>query len=267
MNATRIYAIFLRQIYLMRGSYTRIIPLFVWIMVDMVLWGFMTQYLNSVNNAGMNFVPLLLGAVLMWDFFSRVMQGLATAFFEDCWTRNFLNFFATPLSTGEYISGLVTTSIFTSIAGLIAMILFAGSVFGLSFLSYGVALFPALLTLFLFGIAIGILGITLVLRFGPAAEWLIWPMPALLSPFVGVFYPLSVLPAWMQAVAKILPPSYVFENIRAIVHGQTADAAGLWGGLLLSAGYVAFASWVFARIYRYALNTGLIARYGSETVS
>jgi len=267
MSLTRIYAIFLRQMYLLRGSLTRIIPLFVWITVDMILWGFMTRYLNTVGESGMNFVPLLLGAVLMWDFFTRVMQGLATAFFEDCWSRNFLNFFATPLSTGEYISGLVLTSIATSMFGLLVMLFLSGVVFGLSFWAYGIALLPLLLTLFMFGIAIGILGVALVLRFGPSAEWLIWPLPALLSPFVGVFYPIAVLPEWMQAIAKILPPSYVFENIRAIVHGQAISQAGLWGSLALSAGYIVVSAWIFTRIYKFALNTGLIARYGSETVS
>ncbi len=81
----------LRQFYLLRGSPARILPLFAWVAIDMVLWGFITRYLNSVARAGFNFVPALLGAVLLWDFFSRVMQGVTTAFFEDVWSRNFLN--------------------------------------------------------------------------------------------------------------------------------------------------------------------------------
>src|SRR3546814_2753490 len=83
-----------------------------------VLWGFITRYLNSVGPSGMDFVPTLLGAVLLWDFFSRVMQGVTTAFFEDVWSRNFLNVFASPLTIAEYISGLVLTSVITSIVGL-----------------------------------------------------------------------------------------------------------------------------------------------------
>ncbi|HVB37734.1 MAG TPA: hypothetical protein VND92_04320, partial [Vicinamibacterales bacterium] len=93
-------AIVLRQAYLMRGSVARLVPLFAWVAVDMVLWGFITRYLNDVSRAGLNFVATLLGAVLLWDFFSRVMQGVTTAFLEDVWSRNFLNLFATPLSIG-----------------------------------------------------------------------------------------------------------------------------------------------------------------------
>ncbi len=88
----------LRQFYLYRGSPVRVVPLFAWVTVDIVLWGFITKYLNAIASSGFNFVPSLLGAVLLWDFFIRVMQGVTMAFFEDVWSRNFLNIFATPLS-------------------------------------------------------------------------------------------------------------------------------------------------------------------------
>jgi ABC-2 type transport system permease protein len=95
----------LRQLYLYRGSPQRILPMFAWVAIDILLWGFITRYLNQVSHAGFNFVPALLGAVLLWDFLTRVMQGVTMAFFEDVWSRNFLNFFATPLRTSEYLRG------------------------------------------------------------------------------------------------------------------------------------------------------------------
>src|SRR5580698_9032342 len=140
MNLRRLAAIVLRQIYLWRGSPQRVLPMFAWVALDILLWGFITRYLNSVAQAGFNFVPALLGAVLMWDFFSRVMQGVTTAFFEDVWSRNFLNVFATPLRISEYVSGLVMSSIATSMMGLIAMLVLATSAFGLSFFMYGALL-------------------------------------------------------------------------------------------------------------------------------
>ncbi|MFA5084852.1 MAG: ABC transporter permease, partial [Candidatus Omnitrophota bacterium] len=106
MSLHRVFAIVLRQIYLIRGSFPRVFPLFAWVVVDMVLWGYLTKYLNSVTSSGFNFVPVLLGAVLLWDFFIRIMQGVAMAFFEDVWSRNFLNIFATPLLISEYVTGL-----------------------------------------------------------------------------------------------------------------------------------------------------------------
>jgi ABC-2 type transport system permease protein len=147
------------------------------------------------------------------------------------------------------------------------MLLLATGVFGLSFFSYGVMLVPFLLVLFLFGIALGIFGSALVLRLGPASEWFVWPIPALLSPFAGVFYPLSTLPRWMQWIGHALPPSYVFEGMRAIVAGHTASPTLLAAGAVLAAAYILLASWFFTRIYRYAVRTGLIARYSAESVS
>jgi ABC-2 type transport system permease protein len=214
MNATRTAAIVLRQFYLMRGSPARVLPMFAWVAIDIVLWGFITRYLNTVASAGFNFVPALLGAVLLWDFLTRVMHGVTTAFFEEVWSRNFMNIFATPLSISEYVTGLVLTSISTSAVALIVMLVLASAVFGLSWFVYGLLLIPFLLVLFLFGVALGIFGCAVVLRFGPAAEWLIWPVPALLSPLACVFYPLAVLPGWMQSLARLLPPSYIFEGMR-----------------------------------------------------
>jgi len=164
------------------------------------IWGFITKYLNAVASPGFDFVPLLLGAVLLWDFFARVMQGVTMAFFEDVWSRNFLNVFATPITTGEYVSGLVLSSVFTSTIGLAVMVVMAAAAFGLSFVGYGVAIVPALLILFLFGIALGT---------WPALGW----------------------------------------------------------GALLAVSAIVLASWVFARVFRHAIRTGLVARYSAETVS
>ncbi|MFL5574627.1 MAG: ABC transporter permease [Gemmatimonadaceae bacterium] len=267
MRPSRAAAVALRQFYLMRGSLSRVLPLFVWVAVDMVLWGFMASYLNTVAPPGLNFVPVLLGAVLLWDFLTRVMQGVTMAFFEDVWSRNFLNVFATPLSLPEYVGGLVLSSVATSAVGLVVMLLVATAAFGLSFAVYGAMLVPFLLVLFLFGIALGVLGSAIVLRLGPAAEWFVWPIPGLISPFVGVFYPLTTLPRWMQHVAHLLPPSYVFEGMRAIVAGQAFSAAALLRGGGLAVLYVLLACWIFTRVHRYAVRTGLIARYSAESVA
>jgi ABC-2 type transport system permease protein len=267
MHPRRTAAIVLRQFYLMRGSPARILPLFGWVAIDIILWGFITRYLNSIARSGFNFVPVLLGAVLLWDFFTRVMQGVTIAFFEDVWSRNFLNIFATPLSIWEYVLGLVISSIATSSLGLIVMLMLATSVFGLSFFVYGLILVPSLLVLFAFGIALGIVASAIVLRLGPAAEWFIWPIPALLSPFAAVFYPLSTLPRWMQYVAHLLPPSYVFEAMRAILAGRATSPVVLFWAASLAVLYIALAGWFFTRIYRHAVRTGLIARYSAESLS
>jgi len=130
----------LRYFYLLRGTPARWMPIFVWVAIDIVLWGFITKFLNSVAASRLNFVPALLGAVLLFDFFIRVMHGVAGVFLEDVWSRSFLNLFASPLTIPQYLLGLVVTSTVTSLIGLLVMLVLATSLFGLSFFDFGLTL-------------------------------------------------------------------------------------------------------------------------------
>ena len=267
MKLRPIAGIVLRQIYLMRGSPVRLFPMVTWVAIDIVLWGFITRYLNTVSGAGVNFVPTLLGGVLLWDFCTRIMQGVTTAFLEDVWSRNFLNLFSSPLSISEYILGLVITSVATSSIGVVVMLLLATGIFHLQFFSMGLPLIGFLTVLFVFGISLGIFGSAVVLRFGPASEWLLWPLPALLSPFAAVFYPLAVLPQWMQGVARALPPAYVFEGMRTLLAGHPFPGVLLLQGSLVAALELLLAAYFYGRVYGRAVRTGLLARYSAESVA
>jgi ABC-2 type transport system permease protein len=267
MNLSRMAAIPLRQFYLYRGSVARIVPQFAWVTIDVVLWGFMAKFLSVETQSRYHFLPSLLGAVLFWDFMTRVMQGLTMAFFEDVWSRNFLNIFGSPITVPEYLGGLVISGIATSLVGLLAMVVVATLAFGLSFAAYGAMLVPFILVLFLFGMALGIVSIAIVLRLGPAAEWFVWPIPALLAPLAAVYYPLSTLPSWMQWLARLLPPSYVFEGMRAVVAGQPVSSSTLAVAFALSLVYIVLAGWIFERVFRFTVKTGLIARYSAESIN
>ncbi len=261
-------ACLLRQYYLLRSSPTRIVPLFAWVAIDIVLWGFITRYLNSVSSARFNFVPAMLGAVLLWDFMTRVMQGITTAFLEDVWSRNFLNLFASPLSVSEYLTGLVLSSIATSVIGLIAMVALATLAFGLSFFVYGSMLAAFLLVLFLFGISLGIFGCALVLRFGPAAEWFIWPIPAFISPSGLRLLPaLGAAPLDAMAGPPHSRPAMCLKGCAGCLLGHRIAAAPLAIGSALAVLYLLLMARLFTSVYRHAVRTGLIARYSAETVS
>ncbi|MCX7661326.1 MAG: ABC transporter permease, partial [Candidatus Omnitrophica bacterium] len=255
------------RIYLIRSNYTRIVSLFFWIIVDILLWGFLTHYLNHINKSEVNFVTLLLGAVLFWDFFNRIMYGVVMGFLEDVWARSFVNLFCSPILLKEYLAGLILSSLIVGSIALGIMVFIACFIFGLSFLAYGwVALF-SLIILLLFGISFGILAISIMLRFGPSAEWLIWPLPAVLAPFVGIFYPVEILPSWMQGISRVLPASYVFESLRQVVLRQTLNYTHLGISFILVCGYLAFFSWLFYLIYIDTLKSGRIARYSAENIS
>jgi ABC-2 type transport system permease protein len=267
MNLRPVLGIVLRQLYLLRSSPVRVLPLFAWVLIDIVLWGFMARYLNTLEAKTVDFVPQLVGAVLFWDFFARVMQGVTMPFFEDLWSRNFVNLFAAPLSIAEYVGGLVIASTLTSALGLVVMFVLATTAFGLQLFTLGLWLAPALFVLFLFGTALGIVACALVLRFGPASEWLVWPIPALLSPFAAVFYPLSTLPGWMRAVAHAIPPSYIFEDLRSVLAGRAPEPGAQLLAAAMALVQVLLAARLFVAVYRHAVRRGLLARYSAESVS
>jgi ABC-2 type transport system permease protein len=269
MNLSRIYAIYVRQLFLIKSNPTRLASIFVWLLIDIIQWGFISQYLGSLGRATFSFITVILGAVILWEFMSRIQQGILMAFLEDIWTQNFINFFASPLKVREYLTGLIATSITTGLAGFAAMALVAGLVFGYNVLRVGFLLLPFTVILLLFGIAMGIFVSAVIFRLGPSAEWLGWPIPMLLSLFSGVFYPVSTLPPFLQVLAATIPPSYVFENMRTILATGAAPpdlASSLLIGAALDAVYLYLMSRFFIVIYRKNLKSGTIARFNAEAL-
>src|SRR5271157_2724174 len=264
MSLSRIFAVFVRQLFLFKSNPTRLVSIFLWLIIDVILWGFISRYLGSMGQATFSFITVIMGAIILWEFMSRIQQGIMMAFLEDIWSQNFINFFASPLKIREYLSGLVLTSICSGIAGFLVMIAIAGPLFGYNAFKTGLLLLPFMLILLVFGIAMGIFVSALIFRLGPSAEWLGWPIPLVLSVFSGVYYPVSTLPAALRAFARLIPPSYVFETCRAVLATGSLPAdfgSNLLLGALLSLLYLLATSVLFVRVYRRNLATGSIARF------
>lgn len=267
MNITRVCAIFMRQWFLIKGNPTRLFNIFVWMAIDVMLWGYMSKYLSTFGQATFGLVTVLLGAIILWEFLTRIQQGIMTAFLEDVWSQNFVNYFASPLQMKEYLAGLVLTSLMTSIFAFVIVTVIAIGLFGYSIFKVGLLILPFLLVLLLFGMSIGFFVTTIIFRFGPSAEWYAWPIPFLLSIVSGVYYPVSTLPPALQAAAKIFPSSYVFESFRSIIaNGGFSAELGrdLAIATLLALAYLYGAYRLFLAAYHRNLKTGGIARFSAE---
>jgi ABC-2 type transport system permease protein len=269
MSISRVSAIFVRQLFLYKSNPTRLASIFLWLVIDVIQWGFISKYLGSFGEATFSFITVILGAIILWEFMARIQQGIMMAFLEDIWTQNFINFFASPLKIREYLSGLVTTSVVSGLAGFLVMVAIAGALFGYNVLKTGLLLIPFMLILLTFGIAMGIFVSAVVFRLGPSAEWLGWPIPMVLSVFAGVYYPISALPPTLAVFAKLIPPAYVFQSLRAILAsgGFPPDLVqDLVIGALLSIAYLVGACYFFVAIYRRNLKSGSIARFNAESL-
>lgn len=269
MKFSRVYAIFLRQWYLVKGSPTRLIGMFIWLVLDIFMWGFINKYLGSFGEATLSFTTVILGAIILWEFTSQVQRGVMMSFMEDIWSSNFINYFASPLTMTEYVGGLVLTTIVSSAVGATIALALVRIAFGYSLFKIGLLLIPFILVLFIFAVAIGLLIASIIFRLGPSAEWLGWPIPMILSIFSGVFYPIAVLPAALQSIAHLIPASYVFESMRAIlatgVFSPEIRSNLLVGGTLAVA-YLLATFWLFVRVYKYNLRNGNLTRFNAEAL-
>lgn len=267
MRLPRIYAIFLRQLYLLTNNPTRLAGNFVWLTISIVQWGFITKYLGTLGKANFNFITVILGALILWEFLTRIQQGMMMAFLEDIWSNNLLNFFASPLTIAEYATGLLASSIITAAVGLLAMTMIAGLGFGYDIFVMGLHMIPSVIILFLFGTALGLFTCGMIFRLGPSAEWLSWPLPMILSLISGVYYPIETLPGPLAAIARCFPPAYVFESLRKVIE-QTASTPLILReqtiGLVLALGYLMLAFLLFRRVYRHNLATGRLARFNAS---
>jgi ABC-2 type transport system permease protein len=245
-----------------------VLPLFVWVAVDMVLWGFITRYLNAVSKAGLDFVTTLLGAVLLWDFFARIIHGVTTAFLEDVWSRNFFESVRDAVvgcrirrgfggiecrlephwprghdRSGDHIVRTVIPPV-RNHCGPVS----PGAV-------------PVRDRLGHRGQRPGALAGACV-RVADLAD-----------PGVDRAVRRRVLfrcPRFLAGCALIsyaLPPSPVFEGMRAIVAGEGVSVVALLRGGVLAVLYLVLACWLFTLIYRRAVRVGLIARYSAENIS
>jgi ABC-2 type transport system permease protein len=266
MKYRPVFGIVARQFYLIRRSPVRVISNLGSGVIEIVLWGLITTYLRTLGTAEVRFVGGLLGMVLLWNFCQRIMSGITFTFLEDVWSRNFLNIFASPLTTAEYLTGLVISGALMTALNMFVMLALVYLAFGLNILTLGIALVSLGLILFVFGTTLGVIGCAVLLRFGPSAEWLIWPLPGLISWFACVFYPLSALPSWMQIIAKLIPASYVFEAARQILLGRGYDSLYIGTGALVALVELTLAFHILMRVYRHAIRTGLIARYSAEAI-
>lgn len=263
IDLKRSYAVFLRQLYLIkRGS--RLINIFYWPTLDLLTWGFITAYLTNIGRSGFNLLTVLLSAVLLWNFYTRAQLGFHMAFLEDTWVRNLINFFATPLTVAEYVTGLVLTSIVAGVSSLALPILVAWLLFTYNIFQFGFLFIPYLVVIFIFGWAIALFAMALMLRFGASAESLTWTLPFMFTPFSGVYYPISSLPLWAQKISYGIPTSYVFEGMRQVVLSGNFDMTKLLYGFGLAIAYFFAAYFVVIWVYKIVLRRGLITRFSVE---
>jgi ABC-2 type transport system permease protein len=258
----RVGGIMLRQAYLYKRTLHRWLEILYWPTVDVLLWGFLTLYLQRNTTDISSVAPRILGALILWDVMFRAQQSVAVGFLEDMWGRNVLNIWASPIRASEYITGTILIGILRVAIGASVAITLGVVLYNFNFFSLGLVLVPFVLALAIMGWAVGVVTTAVVLRLGQGAEELAWAIAFLFQPFSCVFYPLAVLPGWMQAIAKCIPASYIFEGMRQILAEGPFPTKLLVQAYLVDAIYVVAAWAIFAWMLKAVRERGLLSRFG-----
>jgi len=252
MNLTlsigRISALLLRYVYLLRSSWPRIIEIAYWPTMQMIIWGFVSQYF-SASSPELTTGGILISVVLVWDSLFRSHISYTLSFLEELWSRNLGNLFVSPLRPIELIVSLASISMMRTLIGMVPAALLAIPFFGVSVFEIGFPLLAFFFNLVFTGWAISQFVTGILIRYGLGAESLTWVLPFLIAPFSCIYYPLDTLPEWMRTVAEVIPTSYVFEGMRSLLLDGVWRADLLLTAFLLNLLYffmgVGFFFWAF----------------------
>jgi ABC-2 type transport system permease protein len=258
----RVAAMVERYWYLLRSSWARLVELIYWPAVQMLMWGFLQLYIGENASFFARAGGLFIGAVLLWDILFRGQLGFSVSFLEEMYARNLANLMMSPLRTSEFISALMIMSIVRLAIGLVPVSLMAIAFFGFNLWGLGLALAAFFANLILTSWSVGIFVSGLVLRNGLGAETFAWSIMFLFLPLTCVYYPVSVLPEYLQYVAWALPPTYVFEGMRALLIDHVFRADLMIQALALNAVMMIVAVIAFIRLLDSARNQGSLLQTG-----
>jgi len=258
----RINAMVLRYTYLVRRSWPRILELVYWPAVQLILWGFITKFFLTNSTWLAQASGVLLAAVILWDVLFRGQLGVSLAFFEEMYSRNLGHLFASPLRALELVGALLLISMIRTLIGVGGAALLAIPLFDFSIFGLGLPLLAFFFNLLVMGWAIGLLVSGLVLRYGLGAESLAWVAIFAIAPLSGIYYPVSVLPDWLQTVAWALPSSHVFEGMRAIMFDQVFRADQMLQAAALNLVFLTVGTGVFLMAFNSARQRGLLLHIG-----
>jgi len=261
-SARRVRAMVRRHAYLFLKSWPRIVSTMYYPTVTMVLWAFITIYLRPTASFLQDAPGFFIGAVLLWDVLYRGQLGVSLTFIEEVYARNLGNLFVSPLRLGEFIASQLAMSIVRALIGVGGACLFAYLLFRYSIFSFGFALIAFFVLLIAFSWAIGLAVSSIILRAGLGAEEIAWAAIFLLAPVSGVYYPIDVLPVWLQAIAAVLPTAHVFEGMRALLLRHEFLWDRFWWAAGLDALYYAIGVLMFRAAVAKARERGSLMSQG-----
>ena len=262
MKIRRILSLMLRHFYLIKASLPRIVDLIYWPTVQIILWGFVSKFFTMHSSYFNNTAGIILSAAILYDFLFRSSISYNMLFLEEIWSRNLINLFVSPIKINEIVIALTCTALLRTMIGLVPAVLIAIPLFGISLLELGYPLILLLLSLYIFGITLGLLVTAGLVRFGPSFENIAWASLFFIAPIGCIYYPVEILPNWLQPIALALPLAHIFEETRSILITNTVHYSNIYYALTLNMIYLFLAICTFYYSFKTAKIKGSLINVG-----
>lgn len=230
MKFYRVNALMLKYWYIGLRRLDRLLDVFYWPLIGMLVWGFAAYYVTDLVKNNL-IIGIFVGGAILWTFFNRAQNDIGIYILEDFWSRNIFNLFASPMKNSELIVSTAIFGLVRSLASFLFLVLIGYLLYSFNLFSIGILYVSVFASgLILFAWVIGIFVTGMILRYGSRIQSFAWTIGWLIQPFSAVFYPLSSLPDWLQKISLLFPPTYIFEGMRTALNNGTMD----WRNLALS---------------------------------
>ncbi len=228
-----------------------------------------TQVLGNVSQAQIDSLTLyLVIGTSVWSYLSVTFDGITELVTLERWEGTIEHTFMAPISRFTHMVGSCWYAILHGLLFTFAQLILVASFFrlDLSQANYLTAVFILLVGSVSF-IGFGIAAAVLPLLFTERGSQMSYIVKAVILLVSGVYYPISVLPGWMQPAARISPATYVLDGLRdALQHNAPIWSPTIWASTwpLLISGIVSIplGLWVFSIAERYAKRAGKLKRNG-----
>jgi ABC-2 type transport system permease protein len=254
---TRTWAFAQRNLVMARRNVFFVFELTFWPGVAMLSHGLLTRFLELTPQM----TAFILAGTVALSAVQVCQLDVAYAVLFDIWSKSMKHQFLTPVGIRHLALGSWLVGVGRGLVVFALMAAIGTTFFGFDFLGAG----PASLAVFLLGcflssLIVGVCVCALVILFGTRAETSAWAAVNFLVMLAGIYYPVSVLPGWAQAVSRAIPLTYFLDAFRAGYGFPSDFAHPVATGLALSTLYLVLAHWALAAAITRSRRTGLLLK-------
>jgi ABC-2 type transport system permease protein len=255
-----------RNVYLTRRYIWWDVAFFVWTVANTLTIVFIAEGIEATGgeiDVDRTTTQLLIGAVV-WAYLGIIFEFITETVAWERWEGTIEYTFMAPLSRAMHLGGSGVFAVLYGLARAILLFFVVALFFGLSmpdanFVAALVILLIASVSFF----GIGMMTAVLPLISPEKGAQLGFVAQGMLLVVSGVYYPVSVLPTWMEWISKISPATYALRGIRdSILEGAGLQWANVWPLIVIGVVSIPLGLWVFKRGEIHAKKHGKLKRSG-----